>query len=221
MYSNPTFDPNPLASHDVKNGAARVRVPERRDRPAAARPRVARDLPAGLDVQDGHRGDRARRRRRRQQEVPGPEGAPAPAHEQHARRTSAANAAAARSKTASSQSCNTTYGQVGLDLARPSRDRASQHFGVQHDAAAVGPRPERRRAASARARHVQGRRAAVRAGRDRPGPVAVTPLEMALVAEVGRDRRRDAPSRTWSTGSKTPTGAGRAPGPPQGVARGR
>ena len=53
MYSNPSYDPQPLASHDTE-GACRRTTRLLSDEPRQARPPacVPRALPAGIDVQD-------------------------------------------------------------------------------------------------------------------------------------------------------------------------
>ena len=79
----PDLRPEPARVHDTKIAAARPGVPAGGARQPDARPRVARALPARLDVQDRDRVDRARRQRRRRQAVPVPHRAPAPADDRH------------------------------------------------------------------------------------------------------------------------------------------
>ncbi len=69
-YSNPTYDPNPLVSHDPKKAQAAYTFLAQLARQPAARALVARALPAGLDVQDRDRVARVAEQRRRRQEVP-------------------------------------------------------------------------------------------------------------------------------------------------------
>ncbi len=65
MYSNPSFDPQPLAGHDPK-AVQRVLEPAQPQQPDhdAAAARVPRALPTRVDVQDRDHGGRARHRHR-------------------------------------------------------------------------------------------------------------------------------------------------------------
>ena len=92
---------------------------QREPRQAEPAARLARALPARFDVQDGHRVGRARRRRRLRQDLPVPQRAPAAADDhdaQELRRRDVRRDA----RQSFVVSCNTTFGQIGLDLGNRS-----------------------------------------------------------------------------------------------------
>ena len=114
---------------------------------------VARALPAGLDVQDGDRVDRAPEQRRRRQAVP------VRRPRSRSRRptarccgTSAASAAAARSRRASSSRATRRSARSASTSATRSRraSRTSACRPIRRRAAAVRPRPADRREPRAR-----------------------------------------------------------------------
>ena len=212
MYSNPTFDPNLLATHDAKKAQAAYAFLLARARQPAPRTRVARALSARLDVQDRHRVDRAAEQRRRRQGVPASSTSiPLPQTNGVALDNFGGERCGGIAR-ATASSCRATprSRQVGLDLGDRSRP-ASRSSACSTGAAAVrtsipaivastGPEPGT----------FQTEPAAVRAGRDRPEPGAVTPMQMALVAEAvatGASILRAA-RRRLSAGPERP---GRAP----------
>ena len=138
--------------------------------------RVARDLPAGLDVQDGDRVDRAPEQRRRRQassrssrEIPLPQ-TTATLHNFGGERCGGTL------EEGFIVSCNTTFGQVGLDLGNT--------FAIGH--------PELRRA-DRRRRHVRSSiRRSSRAPARSPGTFALEPAGVRAGRDRPADRRRDA-----------------------------
>ena len=134
--------------------------------------------------------------------------APAAAHDHDACRTSAASSAAARSRTSFIVSCNTTFGQVGLDLGdrfadgHPELRRADRPPPTA--GAAVDP-PHRARASGPKPGTFKTQAPTFAQAAIGQGPVAVTPLEMALVAEsvaTGGVDPRAARSSTAIEGSR-------------------
>ena len=55
MYSNPSYDPNPLSSGTARRDARRMAEADVRSRPAARLACVPGPLPAGIELQDDHR----------------------------------------------------------------------------------------------------------------------------------------------------------------------
>ena len=182
MYSNPTFDPNLLASHDAKNAQiAREFLLAAPDNPLLARAwreiyppgstfktvTAATALDDGVDVN---------------KKFPFLKELPLPLTT-NTLKNFGGERCGGTLEEGFIESCNTTFGQVGLDLG----DRLATGVAAlrrQHRRRRPPTSTRRSCAASARSR-----------ARSRPtqplfaqaaigqGPVAVTPLEMALVAE--------------------------------------
>ena len=153
MYSNPTFDPNPLVIHDTKTAQTHVR------RSCSTRP-TTRCSPArgASSIRRARRSRPSPRRSRSQDNVDVDKqfpfarpSIPLPLTNDDARRTSAASGAAARSRRASSCRATRRSAQVGLDLG-DTLATGIQRFGVNTDAAArptsIPPIVRQHRAAS-------------------------------------------------------------------------
>ena len=182
MYSNPTFDPNLLATHDVKRAQiARAFLLAAQDQPLLARAwreiyppgstfktvTAATALTDGVDVKKN---------------FPNLKELPLPLTTNVLENFGGEHCGGTLEE-GFIQSCNTTYGQVGLDLA----DRfvaGAQRFGVAATpppsdldpgiVKSIGPAPGTfKTEAPLFAQAAIGQ-----------GPVAVTPLQMALVAEA-------------------------------------
>ena len=226
----PDVRPEPAREPRHEDGAGRVRRPARRARQPAARPRVARALPAGLDVQD-----RDRRRSR-------------------SSRTTSTSTSSSRSSTehpAAADRPATLHELRRRALRRHARGEL--HRVVQHDVRPGRPRPRRHASrpgiAALRREHrppptpTSTRRRAQHRTRSRArssttsrcsrrprsarATVAVTPLEMALVAEavatggvilrphVARPRRGHRRQRRPQVGRAAASSSGRwTPRPP-------
>ena len=194
-YSNPTFDPNLLATPRHEVAQAALHVAQRRPPDNPLLPRAWRELyPPGstFKVVTPRRSRSTEQRRRSTTHVSRVTRAPAAADDQHAaelrrralRRHARGDVHRCRAtrRSASSASTSASSSPTGIAATSASNDRPP-------------PTPtSTRRRAQHRARR-PGRSSA-----NQPlfalaaigqGDVAVTPLEMALVAAVGRERRRD------------------------------
>ena len=76
LVSMPSFDPNPLVSHDTDGGRGGLRQARQGPRQAAAQPGALRDVPARLDVQGDRRGGGAGERLHPADADPGRPGLP-------------------------------------------------------------------------------------------------------------------------------------------------
>ena len=200
MYSNPSFDPQPLAGHDTKVVQAYfTALSADPDKPDLAA-RVPRALPAGLDVQGRDHVGRARHRHRdaRRRCIPQLNALDLPQTE-HARwRTSAAGTCGGNARRESFvESCNTTFARLGLELgdkfppgmengsaSAPSAPPLDLDPGA---VASIGPPPG----------SFQDNQPLFALAGIGQGDVATTPLQMALIAAAGiGQRRRDHASPT-------------------------
>ena len=137
MVANPTLRPEPaLAGHgrrdEARPGTALNADPEQ----AAALAREGRAVPAGIDVQDHHDVGGARSTATAPtRRWPNPHELDLPLTDGHAARTSAASCAPAAATTvtmaeAFTESCNVTFGEIGLELGRGrSSQTQAQAFG--------------------------------------------------------------------------------------------
>lgn len=182
MYSNPTFDPTLLASHDVKRAQiARAFLLAAQDQPLLARAwreiyppgstfktvTAATALADGVDVT---------------KQFPQLKQLPLPLTT-NVLENFGGERCGGSLEDGFVQSCNTTYGQVGLDLGNRLATGV-QRFGVDTSpppsdldpgiVRSIGPKP-----GSFKAEAPLFAQAAIG-----QGPVAVTPLQMALVAEA-------------------------------------
>ena len=200
-YSNPTFDPNPLASHDTQACERVLQRAERGSDEARARARVARDLPARLDVQGRDIRHRSRERARpnspsRRTAVPLTVDNPVypELRELDLPQTDVTlanfggNECGGTLAQSFRVSCNTTFAQIGLDLGDTFASGIEQ-FGVEHRRRRHRPAARRRRAASGpQPGTFQENQPLFAQAGDRPGRrVAVTPL-----ADGDGRRRRSA-----------------------------
>ena len=181
MYSNPTFDPTLLASHDVKTAQlAREFLLAVPDNPMLARAwrevyppgstfktvTAATALADNVDVN---------------KQFPQLTELPLPLTTNELKNFGGERCGGSL-EDGFVQSCNTTFGQVGLDLGERLATGV-QRFGVNTDPPPSDLDPGIVRSIGPEPGHLQDRSAALRAGAIGQGPVAVTPLEMALVAE--------------------------------------
>ena len=123
VYSNPTFDPNLLASHDAKSGAGAY-VPARRDPTTRCSPaRGASSIPPGSTFKTVT-ASIALDRTTSTSTSSFPSSTEHPAAADERRRCSNFGGERCGGSLATSfiESCNTTFGQVGLDLGETVRD---------------------------------------------------------------------------------------------------
>ena len=166
-------------------------APRRPEQPRT-RARVARALPGRVDVQGRHRRARARRPASRPPErsVPAPHRAPAPADEAHARELRRRDAAAATLDESFTVSCNTTFGRLGLDLGDQLAD-GIEHFGINTPPPPTDVNPKRRASVGPGGGTFKDNQPLFAQAAIGQADVAVTPLEMAMIAAVGREQRDD------------------------------
>ena len=197
------YDPQPLAGHDTKVVQAYFAAAHRRTRTSrTCRARTASCYPPGSTFKIGHdRRSRSTTASRRPTT-----GLPdrcselaAPADEHHAEELRRRARAAARSSRASSMSCNTTFGQIGLDLGDPF---VPGHGAVRRRRRCAAAR--RRRPARCASIGPAGGHASTTDSRCSRSPaigqgdVATTPAADGARRRGGRQRRRDhrAPRRS-------------------------
>ena len=197
MYSNPTYDPNPLASHDTA-GRERPRSTCLNARPGQARCSRART------ARSTRRARRSRsvtsdRRARRPASRPPTTGVPRPRRARRSRRRTprCSNFGGelvrrhARRELHRSRATRRSR-QIGLELGDDVRARAWQQCGVDSgDPPPLDLEPGARRERRAAGRLLRQRQAVVRARRHRPGPVCRHTAPDGAGRGGDRERRRD------------------------------
>ena len=184
MYSNPSFDPNPLAGHDTEKVNLVVLPAQRRPGEARAATRVPRAVPTRVDVQGRDRG-------RRDHDRQGAAGShlsargdvPASRARPPGSATSAGSTCGGGSLTQSFiQSCNATFARLGYEMGNDFVPVMNE-CGVGSDVAPIAPPLDLDPGAVGSIGPAAGAEAPrfALAGIGQ-GDVFTTPLEMALVA---------------------------------------
>ena len=207
MYSNPTFDPNPLASHDTKDvQAACTFLLDATRQPAARRARGASSTRRARRSRRSPRRSRSTEQRRRRQAVP------VRRPRSRCRRRTAGRCSNFGGETCGGTldesfvvSCNTTFAPARPRPRRHVRDRHASGSASNTDAAAARPRPGVGRSIGPDAGTFKTDKPPFALAGDRPGHGRGHAAPDGAGRGGGRERRRDHRAARRRPRSRTPT----------------